>query len=84
MTLRAGNRTAVVHRLAQGYTGSRDRIRGLHLPTLILWGGRDRLVPPEHGQAFAQDRKKTPAPRSRRCWPSSRGKQAGRLAIGAG
>jgi pimeloyl-ACP methyl ester carboxylesterase len=55
MTLRAGNRTAVVHRLAQGYTGSRDHIRGLQLPTLILWGGRDRLVPPEHGQAFAQD-----------------------------
>lgn len=55
MTLRAGNRVAIVHRFRQGYTGNQDQIRALRLPTLILWGSRDRLVPPEHGQAFARD-----------------------------
>lgn len=55
MTLRAGNRAAVVHRLAQGYSGDLEHLRALRLPTLILWGGQDRLVPPEHGQAFARD-----------------------------
>jgi pimeloyl-ACP methyl ester carboxylesterase len=30
-------------------------ISSLRLPTLILWGGRDRLIPPEHAQRFAKD-----------------------------
>jgi pimeloyl-ACP methyl ester carboxylesterase len=25
------------------------------MPTLILWGGRDRLIPLEFGQRFARD-----------------------------
>ncbi len=25
------------------------------MPTLILWGGRDRLVPPEHASLFHGD-----------------------------
>jgi pimeloyl-ACP methyl ester carboxylesterase len=24
-------------------------------PTLILWGGRDRMIPPEHGRRFDAD-----------------------------
>lgn len=55
MTLRAGNRRAVALRLRQGYTGRVEDIRALRLPTLILWGGRDRLVPPERGEDFARD-----------------------------
>ena len=27
----------------------------MKLPTLILWGSQDRLIPPEHGQRFHQD-----------------------------
>lgn len=56
LTLRAGNRAAVVQGLAQADFGRfSDRIREIKAPTLILWGGRDRLIPPEHGQWFARD-----------------------------
>lgn len=55
MTLRAGNRRALVRRLEQGYLGDLSQLRSLTLPTLVLWGGRDRLLPPEHAQRFAQD-----------------------------
>jgi pimeloyl-ACP methyl ester carboxylesterase len=56
MTRREGNRRAVVQRFAQSNWGQGDdRIRTLKLPTLILWGGRDRLIPPEHGEHFARD-----------------------------
>jgi pimeloyl-ACP methyl ester carboxylesterase len=55
MTLRAGNRRALARRIEQGYTGDPAAIRSLKQPTLILWGGRDRLLPPENGQRFAKD-----------------------------
>ena len=32
-----------------------ERIPRIKVPTLILWGGRDRLIPPENGQRFARD-----------------------------
>lgn len=53
LTLRAGNRRALVKRMRQVELG-RDaaRIAALRLPTLILWGGRDRLVPPQNAQRF--------------------------------
>lgn len=56
LTLRAGNRTALRRRLGQLRLGEfADRIPGLRLPTLILWGQQDRLVPPAAGEAFARD-----------------------------
>ncbi|MDO9115633.1 MAG: alpha/beta hydrolase [Polaromonas sp.] len=55
MTLRAGNRHALGRRMDQGYTGQLADLKGLAMPTLILWGGRDRLIPPEFGQRFARD-----------------------------
>lgn len=55
MTLRAGNRRALVQRIQQGYNGDEAHIRGLKVPTLILWGGRDRLVPLEFGRRFERD-----------------------------
>jgi pimeloyl-ACP methyl ester carboxylesterase len=56
LTLRAGNRRALAQRLAQAPAGLHpDRIRALKLPTLILWGGRDRLIPPEDAQSFHRD-----------------------------
>jgi pimeloyl-ACP methyl ester carboxylesterase len=55
LTLRAGNRTALFERFARIVPGERiDDLGTLAMPTLILWGGRDRLIPPEHGQRFAQ------------------------------
>ena len=32
-----------------------ERIPQIKTPTLILWGGRDRLIPLEAGQRFAKD-----------------------------
>lgn len=56
LTLREGNRLALGQRLAQRENGREaDRIKALTVPTLILWGGRDQLIPPEHGQWFARD-----------------------------
>lgn len=56
LTLRAGNRTALRQRLAQWRGGDQaGLIPRLRLPTLILWGERDRLLPPSDGQAFARD-----------------------------
>ncbi len=56
LTLRAGNRRALVQRLAQFVPGENaTRIRELKLPTLILWGGRDRLIPRANARRFAAD-----------------------------
>jgi pimeloyl-ACP methyl ester carboxylesterase len=56
LTLREGNRRALVQRLQQTRHGEdAERLRELKLPTLILWGGRDRLIPPEVGLRFKAD-----------------------------
>jgi len=55
LALRAGNRRALAYRLDQRISTEEDSIRQLQLPTLILWGGRDRLIPPDNGQRFAAD-----------------------------
>ena len=56
ISLREGNRTALVERFAQAPHGQHaDRIGEIQVPTLILWGGRDRLIPPEHGASFQRD-----------------------------
>lgn len=53
LQLREGNRRALLQRLAQRRPGAdAERLRELKLPTLILWGGRDRLVPPSVAQQF--------------------------------
>ncbi len=55
LTLREGNRRALAQRLQQMVAGQdAERIATLKLPTLILWGGRDRLIPPATGQQFKQ------------------------------
>jgi pimeloyl-ACP methyl ester carboxylesterase len=56
LALREGNRRALVQRLQQNLRGQdAERIGQLKLPTLILWGGRDKLVPPSVGRQFKQD-----------------------------
>lgn len=54
LTLREGNRRALVERFKQPPPDPR-RIAGLKLPTLILWGGRDRLIPPDDAERFHRD-----------------------------
>jgi pimeloyl-ACP methyl ester carboxylesterase len=56
MTLREGNRNALLQRFGQTDFGSHSsRIASLKLPTLIIWGGRDRLIPPENAEHFHRD-----------------------------
>ena len=56
LALREGNRQALAERLKQVTIDAiTAQIPGIKLPTLILWGGRDRLIPPEAGQRFASD-----------------------------
>ncbi len=56
LTLREGNRRALGQRLRQlDHGAGAPRIRELKLPTLILWGGRDRLIPPDSARRFAAD-----------------------------
>lgn len=56
LTLRAGNRGAVVQRFQQAGMGDGfERIRQLKLPTLIIWGDDDRLIPPNSALRFQQD-----------------------------
>jgi len=53
---RAGNRRALLARARQRRTGIlAERIPELKLPTLILWGGRDRLIPPEDAERFHRE-----------------------------
>jgi pimeloyl-ACP methyl ester carboxylesterase len=56
LTLREGNRDALGKRFQQTDLGVfAERIKTIRQPTLILWGGRDRLIPPDNARRFAQD-----------------------------
>ena len=56
LTLRAGNRAALVQRLQAWSPGEGvDKVVGVSAPTLILWGGRDELIPPAFAKRFAAD-----------------------------
>ena len=53
---REGNRRALNIRLREIATDlAPERIKTLRLPTLILWGGKDRLVPPVNARNFQRD-----------------------------
>jgi pimeloyl-ACP methyl ester carboxylesterase len=56
MATREGNRHALVERFRQLDVGAyADRIPSVKTPTLILWGARDRLVPPSDAEHFHRD-----------------------------
>ena len=56
LTLREGNRTALARRFAAGrHAADPSRVGGLRMPTLILWGELDRLIPPTHAGYFQRD-----------------------------
>ncbi|MBI3369487.1 MAG: alpha/beta hydrolase [Burkholderiales bacterium] len=56
LTLRAGNRRALAERIQQWRRGADESlIAGIKTPTLIMWGGRDRVIPPAFAQRFAHD-----------------------------
>lgn len=56
ITRREGNRHALVQRLQQMDRGAdAERVKTLKLPTLILWGGQDRIIPPAVAKRFMAD-----------------------------
>ena len=57
LALREGNRRALGLRFEHFMPGETRaaRIPALAQPTLILWGGKDRLIPLESGQRFARE-----------------------------
>jgi len=57
LALREGNRRALGLRLEQAvnHEARAARITTITQPTLVLWGGRDRLIPTANASRFAQD-----------------------------
>ena len=56
LTLREGNRAALAQRFAAGrWAADPARVREVRQPTLILWGGRDGLIPLRYGEQFNRD-----------------------------
>ncbi len=56
LTLRAGNRGALRERFAQSPSGEfTAQIASIKQPTLIIWGGQDRLIPPDNADKFQKD-----------------------------
>ncbi|HEU5294616.1 MAG TPA: alpha/beta fold hydrolase [Burkholderiaceae bacterium] len=61
LALREGNRAALMQRFQAQALDQREvdasvaRIRALKLPTLVMWGARDRLIPPAVAQRFHAD-----------------------------
>ena len=56
LTLREGNRASLTQRFQYRSNDAAlaGQISQLRLPTLILWGSEDRLIPPDHAQRFQQ------------------------------
>ncbi|OWQ93883.1 alpha/beta hydrolase [Roseateles aquatilis] len=53
LTLREGNRAALAQRLSQRQPGRYAALLpAIQAPTLILWGGKDRLIPPAAAEVF--------------------------------
>jgi pimeloyl-ACP methyl ester carboxylesterase len=55
LALRTGNRQALAVRLSQPLSGEESTIKTIKLPTLIIWGAKDRLIPLDNGKRFALD-----------------------------
>ncbi len=55
LSLRPGNRAAFGARTALPFEDRTADVAELHMPTLILWGAKDRLIPVSDAQRFAAD-----------------------------
>ena len=56
LSLRAGNRQALIDRMQMPYDTSQIRlIKNIQQPTLILWGAEDGLIPVESAYRFQED-----------------------------
>lgn len=56
LTLRSGNRKSLAARFSQNKAGEFEaQIARIQQPTLVIWGGLDRLIPPENAEKFHRD-----------------------------
>lgn len=56
LTLRTGNRKSLAARFSQNKAGEFEaQIQQIKQPTLVMWGGLDRLIPPENAEKFHRD-----------------------------
>ncbi len=55
LALREGNRRALGLRMREPRAIAPERIAQITQPTLIIWGGQDRLIPPSNAALFAKD-----------------------------
>ena len=55
LALREGNRRALGLRMREPRAIAPERIAKITQPTLIIWGGQDRLIPPSNAALFARD-----------------------------
>ena len=56
LALRSGNRKSLAARFSQNKAGEFEaQIPQIQQPTLVIWGGLDRLIPPENAEKFRRD-----------------------------
>jgi pimeloyl-ACP methyl ester carboxylesterase len=56
LNLRVGNRRALFQRMDQAQFGSNaPLIHRVQAPTLVMWGEKDGMISPDHGQLFCRD-----------------------------
>ncbi len=55
LALREGNRRALGLRMREPRAIAPERIAQITQPTLIIWGGQDRLIPPSNAALFVRD-----------------------------
>ena len=55
LTLREGNRKALAIRMNHVFSGDEAQIKKLRVPTLVMWGAKDRLIPVENAKRFESD-----------------------------
>ena len=55
LLLRSGNRKALIDRMRMGFgTNEAEKIKLIKVPTLIVWGETDQLIPVDDAQLFQQ------------------------------
>ena len=56
LSLREGNRSALKARFEQTIPGVlADKIKTINMPTLLIWGRKDKLIPLKFGEKFKQE-----------------------------
>jgi pimeloyl-ACP methyl ester carboxylesterase len=55
MAIREGNRAAMIKRLNMPQTFDTARVRTLNMPTLVIWGDQDQLLPVANAYKFQRD-----------------------------